>query len=94
VIPGSKECQEAHTLLVYLSNQKSELVTFFRGYWEDNFSVIQVPPVAVYSSNESIVRVNRMKCIQFLKDRYNFYNKEELREALEKIAEDIQTEQE
>lgn len=85
-----RETQEVYNLLCMLSKQKQEFVTFFRSEWESIFSAGQVPPTQIFSGDQSIVRVNRIKAIEFIKEKYGFYTKEERKAFLEDIAQEIE----
>jgi hypothetical protein len=87
---NSRETQEVYNILCMLSKQKQEFVTFFRSEWESIFSAGHVPPVQVFSGDQSIVRVDRVKAIEFIKDKYGFYTKEERKAFLEDIAQEIE----
>jgi hypothetical protein len=86
----AKKTQEAYNILCLLNRQQSEVVTLFKSDWESIFSSTAVPPVQVFRGEDSIVRVNRVKAMEYLKNTYNFYTKEERKKALEEIAREIE----
>jgi hypothetical protein len=88
----NRETQEVYNLLCMLSKQKQEVVTFFKTEWEAIFSAGQVPPTQIFNGDHSIVRVDRLKAIAFIKEKYNFYTKEERQAFLEEIAKEIEEE--
>ena len=86
----AKKTQEAYNILCLLNKQTSEVVTLFKSDWESIFSSTAVPPVQVFKSEDTIVRINRLKAMEYLKNTYNFYSREERKQALEEIAREIE----
>lgn len=82
--------QMAYQLLKTMSRQKTEYITLFYETYRRHFSIVQVPCIEVPSVGCKIVKVNRERAIEFIKRRYQFYDRRELGEALAEIAKEIE----
>lgn len=88
----AKDIQGAAAMLEMLHKKKSENVMLFFQDWKYRFSAVRVPPIRMFPSPEKpqVVLVNRIRAIEYLKSRYNFYSREERDQILNEIAKDIQ----
>lgn len=87
---STQENQMAYQLLKMMSRQKTEYITLFYETYRRHFSIVQVPCIEMPAGGCRIVKVNRQRAIDFIKQRYQFYDRKELGEALAEIAKEIE----
>jgi hypothetical protein len=80
--------QVVHSLISILSKTKNEKTMLFYNTYRNYFSIAAVPPIKDFDSESTrFVQVDTKKALNYLKETYNFYSKEERESILQKEAE-------
>lgn len=85
MIPAQANVQLAHALLTMISKHKLPTYRMFYADYRRFFSTVQVPAVATFYNKENVpmlVDIDCKKAIEYLKNKFNFYDSTELTEIL------------
>ncbi len=97
MLEGIHETAIAAMLLKSLSQAKGEIVPLFGSTYQSFFSPARVKPVSIQgrlatANHDQIVYVKKAEAIEYLKNKYNLLDRNELAKELQEASKDYQTE--
>lgn len=89
MIPAQASVQLAHALVTTIANHKLPTYRLFYQDYRTFFSVVKVPPVREICNKQGdpvMVDVDCKRAVEYLKNKFNFYDSTELTQILQEEA--------